>query len=144
VVWALHSEGAAITLLARKPGKAKELAEGYGAEWKPISDRPFDEFDVVINATPVGMRGEHEDKTAATAAQLRGVQLAYDLVYNPTETRFLREARQAGCDTLSGIEMLLSQAAAQFRLWIGREPDAQAMRTAVLRGFERASALLQK
>jgi len=59
------------------------------------------------------------------------VRLAYDLVYNPIETVFLREARAAGCDTLTGIEMLIAQGAEQFRLWTGQFPDVDVMRRAL-------------
>ena len=62
---------------------------------------------------------QFENKTPATADQLRGARLAYDLVYNPIETSFLREAREAGCETLSGLAMLAAQAEEQFKLWTG-------------------------
>ena len=61
--------------------------------------------------------------------------MAYDLVYNPLETQFLREARAAGCETLAGIEMLLAQAAEQFKIWIGKDPDPDVMRAAALRAL---------
>ena len=91
----------------------------------------------MVNATPLGTRGQLENETPATAAQLREVRLAYDLVYNPIETRFIREARAAGCEVLSGIEMLLAQAIEQFKLWTGRAPDIEVMRTAALRRLSR-------
>jgi shikimate 5-dehydrogenase len=47
--------------------------------------------------------------------------LVYDLVYNPEETALLRDAKNAGCQTLGGLEMLFAQAAEQFRLWTGEE-----------------------
>ena len=49
------------------------------------------------------------------------------MVYNPAETRFLREARAAGCETVGGLGMLVAQAAEQFRLWTGRVPPAGLM-----------------
>lgn len=137
VVWALHHDGARVTVWARNTNQAKELAEGYGAEWRVLTNEPLANFDIVVNTTPLGTLGEYEDQTPFTAPQLGGVRLACDLVYNPIETRFLREARQAGCETLSGIEMLLMQAAVQFRLWQGRELDAQAARLAVFKALER-------
>jgi shikimate 5-dehydrogenase len=76
----------------------------------------------------LGTRGATQDETPAGVEQLRGVGLAYDLVYNPIETCFLRAASEAGCKVLGGMEMLLSQAVEQFRLWTGREPDAGVMR----------------
>jgi 3-dehydroquinate dehydratase/shikimate dehydrogenase len=131
--WALNSEGAQVSLFARDPALAEFFARQFSAECKSIADANFNGFDVVINATPLGTCGERENETPVTAEQLRGVRLAYDLVYNPLETRFLREARAAGCETLSGLEMLIAQAVEQFKLWTGREPDAEVMRAAALR-----------
>jgi shikimate dehydrogenase len=59
--------------------------------------------------------------------------LAYDLIYNPYETRFLRFAREAGAKTLNGLEMLLQQGAAAFQIWTQREPSVEAMREAAKR-----------
>ena len=131
VLWTLQAAEADITLFARRVEKATELARQYEVSAEPLANAKFESFDIVINATPLGTRGENEKETAATAEQLRGVRLAYDLVYNPIETRFLREARDAGCETLGGLEMLLAQAVEQFKLWTGREPDREAMRAAV-------------
>jgi len=51
----------------------------------------------------------------------------YDLVYNPSETRLLREAALQGCSTISGAEMFLGQAVKQQQLWCGRQAPAGAM-----------------
>jgi shikimate 5-dehydrogenase len=90
------------------------------------------EAHVVINATPVGMRGHSEGKSPIPREVLRGREVAYDLVYNPTETRFLKDAREAGCKTIGGVEMLVAQAAAQFELWTGRKAPVELMREAAL------------
>jgi 3-dehydroquinate dehydratase/shikimate dehydrogenase len=134
-LWALHNEGAHVVLFGRDPDKAGPVAAEFGVEYRPLRAARFEAFDLVINATPLGTRGEREDDTPATVDQLRGVRLAYDLVYNPLETRFLREARTAGCETLGGIEMLVAQAVEQFKLWTGSEPDVEVMRAAALRGL---------
>ncbi len=82
---------------------------------------------LVINTTPLGMRGKAEDDTpydfslaAQGAASGNTAPLAYDIVYNPLETRFLREARAAGRRCISGLEMFFGQGDAQFRLWTGQ------------------------
>jgi 3-dehydroquinate dehydratase / shikimate dehydrogenase len=133
--WALRNEGAQVTLFVRDPDKAKPVANGFGVDYQQFASARFDQFEIVINATPLGTHGEHVQQTPATAEQLGGVRLAYDLVYNPTETRFLREARAAGCETLSGLEMLIAQAVEQFKLWTGQDPDAQIMRGAAQRAL---------
>ena len=135
VLWALRQEGAEATLVARNRERANDLAQRFKAACPPQRPEKFGGFDVVINATPMGTHGPTLNETPATAEQLRGVRLAYDLVYNPIETRFLREARTAGCDTLGGIEMLLAQAVEQFKLWTGSEPDQEVMRVAALKAL---------
>jgi 3-dehydroquinate dehydratase/shikimate dehydrogenase len=134
-LWALRSEGAHVALFVRNSDKARPVAEEFSIECRPLGTDRFDAFDIVINATPLGTRGERQDDTPAAADQLRGVRLAYDLVYNPLETRFLREARSAGCETLGGIEMLVAQAFEQFKVWTGHEPDLEVMRAAAIRGL---------
>jgi 3-dehydroquinate dehydratase/shikimate dehydrogenase len=132
-LWALRREGADVALFVRDLDKAQLASRELGVDSYPVSAEPFAGFDIVVNATPLGTRGVREQDTVAVAKQLRGVRLAYDLVYNPLETRFMREASAAGCETLGGIEMLLAQAAEQFKLWIGYEPDVEVMRAAALK-----------
>jgi 3-dehydroquinate dehydratase/shikimate dehydrogenase len=134
--WALRGEGAEVVLFVRDASKTEDVSAQFEVECCPISAASFNGFEVVVNATPLGTRGALEEQTLATAEQFRGVRLAYDLVYNPLETRFLREAQTAGCATLGGIEMLLAQAVEQFKIWIGKDPDVEVMRAAALRGLE--------
>jgi 3-dehydroquinate dehydratase/shikimate dehydrogenase len=135
-LWALRNQAGWVELFVRDVGAAKSLAKEFGIDCFSLGGASFAGFDVVINATPLGTQGEQQTETPATAEQLRGVRLAYDLVYNPMETRFLGEACAAGCETLSGIEMLLAQAAEQFKLWTGREPKPETMRAAALGALE--------
>jgi 3-dehydroquinate dehydratase/shikimate dehydrogenase len=134
-LWALRNEGAQVALFVRHPAKTRSVSEEFETDLNLVAGAAFAGFDIVVNATPLGTRGVREADTVATAEQLRGVRLAYDLVYNPLETRFLREARAAGCETLGGIEMLLTQAVEQFKIWIGKDPDVEVMRTAALRAL---------
>ncbi|HVS21736.1 MAG TPA: shikimate dehydrogenase [Pyrinomonadaceae bacterium] len=131
----LRNENGQPTLFARDVLKAKPVAEEFGVECRPLAGARFDGFDILVNATSLGTRGEHENATPATAEQLRGVRLAYDLVYNPIETRFLREAQIAGCETIAGIEMLIAQAIEQFKLWTGKQPDVEIMRRAAMKAL---------
>jgi 3-dehydroquinate dehydratase / shikimate dehydrogenase len=134
-LWALRREGAQTALFVRDPGSANPLAEEFKTICRPLSSASFAGFDILINATPQGTRGDREEETTVTAEQFRGVRLAYDLVYNPAETRFMREARAAGSEALGGIEMLLAQAVEQFKLWTGNDPDLAEMRSAALRAL---------
>jgi len=133
VVWALKAEGAIATVFARNEAKAEMLAQQFGVAYKPLSNATFRDSDVVINATPIGTRGKAEHETPTTREQLGEVRLAYDLVYNPFETRFLSDARAAGCETIAGLEMLIAQAVEQFKLWTGKHPNVEVMRAAAKR-----------
>jgi 3-dehydroquinate dehydratase/shikimate dehydrogenase len=130
-LWALRHEGAELTVFARHAEKAQVTAEKFDAAFETLGEASFDGFDVVINTTPLGTVGKFEAETPATARQLRGARLAYDLVYNPAETRFLAEATEAGCETLGGLPMLIAQAAEQFKLWTGADAPEGVMYDAV-------------
>lgn len=122
-VWALHREGAKVTLFVRDVSRAGRF---FDVPCRPLSSASFGEFDLVVNATPFGS-GELIDESPATAAQLSGARWVYDLVYSPIETRLLREAAEAGCETLGGLEMLVAQARLQFELWTGTTPSQSIM-----------------
>jgi 3-dehydroquinate dehydratase/shikimate dehydrogenase len=126
-LWSLSREGAVVTVFARNATTGRPIAEMFKADFKQLTTSSFSDFDVVINATPVGTRGVLAEKTVALASQLRGARLAYDLVYNPSDTRFLREAREAGCETLGGMAMLVAQAGKQFELWTGHDAPREMM-----------------
>jgi 3-dehydroquinate dehydratase/shikimate dehydrogenase len=135
-LWGLTQAGANVTLFARNAGKGSALAKRFGAVCMNLEETGFEGYDVVINATPLGTAGQFENETPALALQLRGARLAFDLVYNPTETRFMREACGAGCETLGGLSMLVAQAAEQFRLWTGTVAPEDVMQDAAQRGLK--------
>jgi 3-dehydroquinate dehydratase / shikimate dehydrogenase len=138
VLWSLKKQEVEVVLFVRNVEKAQELAEKFEVTCKQLDGANFEGFDVVVNATPLGSFGARQDQTPATSEQLRGVRLAYDLVYNPNETRFMREAATVGCKTLGGMEMLVAQARRQFKLWTGKEAPASVMHAAALRGLKKA------
>ena len=119
------------------------LAEEFGLSPLLWKDRHEPQAMLVVNTTPLGMRGKAETDTPydfSLAAQLaaqsdaNATPLAYDIVYNPLETRFLREARATGRRCISGLEMFFGQGDAQFRLWTGQglPPEARlALETAL-------------
>jgi 3-dehydroquinate dehydratase/shikimate dehydrogenase len=135
-LWSLRQAGATVTLFARDVGKAQALAEKFDVDLRPLAAASFADFDVVVNATPVGTARLSEEQTPLTSQQLRGARLAYDLVYNPADTKFLREARAAGCQTLGGLAMLVAQAVEQFRLWTGETAPEELMFEAARKALE--------
>jgi 3-dehydroquinate dehydratase / shikimate dehydrogenase len=133
VCYGLKQRGAIVTIYARDPGKAQSLADEFGAKLRQIESFGSD-AEVVINCTPIGMRGHSEGESPIGAERLGSAKLVYDLVYNPEETALLRQARAAGCRTLGGLAMLVSQAAEQFRLWTGLEMPKEEITEGAVRG----------
>lgn len=129
-LWSLKNEGAGVTLFARNEEKGRELATSFDAEFECLAGASFKDFDLVINATPLGTKGPLQNETLAVAEQLHGARLAYDLVYNPSETLFMRQAQEAGCETIGGLSMLVLQGVEQFKLWTGVEAPLDVMRRA--------------
>ncbi|HEY0098595.1 MAG TPA: shikimate dehydrogenase [Pyrinomonadaceae bacterium] len=135
VLWSLREAGARPTVFARDTERARPTAQKFDAHLQTLDGARFDNFDLVVNTTPLGTRGARETETPALAAQLRGARCAYDLVYNPCETRFMREARAANCEfVFGGLPMLVAQAAAQFKLWTGRDAPLEVLNLEAERG----------
>jgi 3-dehydroquinate dehydratase/shikimate dehydrogenase len=137
-IYALELEGAKATIYARDTEKAKNLADEFDvslAELK-FDTTNFNSFDVVVNATPLGTIGELENETPATAEQIKNVHLVYDLIYNPFETRFLREAKSVGVPTIGGLAMLIAQAMGQYKFWTTLDAPMKEMSRAALRKLQ--------
>ncbi|HEX8186071.1 MAG TPA: shikimate dehydrogenase, partial [Blastocatellia bacterium] len=132
VIYGLISRGARVTVFARDPIKARALGESLGVSVAPLESLRSSDVQIIINTTPVGMHGHSEHLSPVPRPVLRNRRVAYDLVYNPLETQFLKDARDEGCHTISGIEMLIAQAALQFALWTGQQPPLDLMRRAAL------------
>jgi shikimate dehydrogenase len=128
-----------ITVSAPSDRRPAELARAFGLKtvlWDRRGEWPC---EVVVNATPLGLQGRAEDETGYQAAWFAGRRgLAYDMVYIPRATRFLREARAAGWETIDGLAMFLAQAEAQFLTWTGRRlpPEAGQKAAAALAAAE--------
>lgn len=106
--------GARLLCMNRNPVRAAELVREFGG--RVVEDLTNESFDVIINATPVGLSPNTEE-TPLEAQFLRPEHLVFDIVYNPEETRLLREAKAIGAQTRSGILMFKAQALEQIRLW---------------------------
>ncbi|MBM4312016.1 MAG: shikimate dehydrogenase [Deltaproteobacteria bacterium] len=122
---ALINEGARVTMLNRTVSRATELARELGCTAGALNNLNPDGTDVLVNMTSVGMH-PNVDETPVPAEKLHDM-IVFDGVYNPPVTLLLRSAAQNGCRVIPGIEMFISQAAEQFRLWTGIAPDLQLM-----------------
>ena len=135
---AMATKTGRMTIWSRTPSHAESLARlvnGIRSE-KPLAQAAGDlslvqveRYDLVVNATPVGMKSH--PGTLLDASRLRAGQLVYDLVYEPRETELIRSARERGCVTVTGDCMLAGQGAAAFELWTGVKGMLPIMREAL-------------
>ena len=144
IAFQLASDGADIVIANRTEEKAIELARNISSATFPGKIKGTElselktlltETDVLINTTILGMHPD-TDNTIATAEDLHSKLTVFDIVYNPLETRLLREAKAAGAKTVSGISMLVYQGAEAFKLWTGVEPPVELMKKTVLEALQ--------
>lgn len=135
VLHALLADGCdAVTVLGRTRSRAREIRHVAGARARRVSFITEQKllraegFDLVINATPVGLRAN--DRLPFRLGALAGVTAVYDLVYRPGGTAWVRYARSLGIPADDGKEMLIQQAAAAFELWFDIDAPLAAMRKA--------------
>ena len=130
-VLALANAGAARVAVAnRTPERAEQAAALAGDKGEVVPADAAGEFDLVVNATPLGM-GELKDKIPVSPMLLRPEQTVLDLIYNPAETAFLVQARDKGISAHNGLGMLIHQAARAFELWTSQPAPLEAMTSAV-------------
>jgi 3-dehydroquinate dehydratase/shikimate dehydrogenase len=125
VVYGLISQGADVCVFARDPAKAQTLAGRFGATHADWGLLRTARWDLLVNATPVGTYPD-VDESPIPGDWLTG-EWVYDLVYNPKETRLLKEASRRGCKVIHGSEMLLAQAVEQQLHWFGVPPPEEVM-----------------
>ncbi len=120
-----------VTISNRSEAAGKRLATDLEGAFLPPGELAAEQFDILINTTPVGM---HPQSDASPVAHdiLRPELVVMDIVYNPLETRLLKAAARAGCKTVDGLAMFVNQGARQFEWWTGEKAPVAKMRQAVL------------
>ncbi|PYX58100.1 MAG: shikimate dehydrogenase [Acidobacteria bacterium] len=136
-VFGLKERGCEVYILNRTTGPAKKLARQARARTVKRADLKKLSFDVIVNATPVGMGNTRETPLQEHEINARYV---FDMIYDPAETRLLKLARERGAQVIPGIEMFVQQAARQFEIWTGKPaPGDEMLRTVLLALQERAA-----
>jgi len=131
----LREKGVAVSIVNRSRDCGERLAHYLGAQFISLEAIDALEADILIHTTPVGM-WPHADQCLVPENILKEGMVVMDIIYRPVATRLLRMATARGCTAISGIPMLLHQAAAQFRLWTGIEPPLSHMKRAVKEALE--------
>jgi shikimate dehydrogenase len=143
VVWALVAGGGAVAIWNRTAAKAAHLASELGGAPLDLgADQPrlsIAEFDLLVNATTVGMGAPDEGSADLKRLPLDADSLGtrhqlVDLAYGPVETELVRVARARGATVVDGLEVLVRQGAASLRIWTGLEAPVEAMRRAARSG----------
>jgi shikimate dehydrogenase len=130
VAFGIVAEGGRVTIFNRAAGRGAKLADELQAEFRLLSDFKADPYEIMVNATPLGMT-PRADEMPVAVEKLRPGLVVMDIVYNPLKTRLLREAAGAGCTTIDGLSMFVHQGARQFELWTGVKAPVDIMRMTV-------------
>ena len=129
-VFGVRDKGAEVFILNRTPETAQKLARQSGSKTIKKDALAKTTFDVIINATPVGMAGNRA--APILEAKDLNTRLVFDLVYNPLETPLIRMARQQSIPIITGIEMFVHQGARQFEIFTGKPAPEEEMFRVVL------------
>ena len=122
--------GAAVTVTNRNRDRGLALAEELDCQFINWENRGSVFVDVLINCTPVGMYPEM-NHTPYPEHWLREGMLVFDTIYNPENTLLIKQAKSRGCTTVSGLDMFLRQAGAQFQCFVQRPPPLDVMHSAL-------------
>jgi 3-dehydroquinate dehydratase/shikimate dehydrogenase len=133
IAFGLMRRGASLTITNRHDERATALAEEVGCRTVNWGQRASTIAEIIVNCTPVGMHPQVDDTPAPPAAFQRPGMVAYDMVYHPENTMFLKLAAERGGKTVSGVDMFVHQAAHQFKLYTGHDAPLAVMRETMQR-----------
>jgi len=139
-VFGIRDRGADVYILNRTSETAQKLARQSGAHVLRRDALGKTQFDVIVNATPVGMAGNK----APQILEPKDLQtrLVFDLVYNPLETPLIRMARQQSIPIITGVEMFVQQGARQFEIFTGKPAPEEEMFRVVLHALRQNAEAL--
>jgi shikimate dehydrogenase len=152
LVYALASRGASVAVLNRTLSHAESLVAGLSSFLSQLSAQPVPRLralpltlralqeeilsaDLLVNATSLGMWPNIGHSPWPEELGIPSRITVFDAVYNPAETKLLRQARVAGAHTIGGLTMLVHQGAKAWELWTQQEPPVAAMAAAASEAF---------
>jgi 3-dehydroquinate dehydratase/shikimate dehydrogenase len=137
-VFGLVEKGAEVLIWNRTAETAKKLARQAKAKTIRREQIAKSNFDVIINTTPVGMKGVKP--ASILEPKELNTRLVFDLVYNPIDTPLIRMAREKGLPVITGVEMFVHQGARQFEIWSGKPAPEEEMLRVVVHALRQESA----
>jgi shikimate dehydrogenase len=127
------AESTVQNLVRELNNKIKSHVRGYKSEPTKIA-KELQDADIFINATPIGMHPK-ENECIISKNSLRKDLTVFDVVYNPLETKLIKESKAIGAKAISGVMMLVYQGVAAFELWTGQKAPVPLMKQMVLEGL---------
>ena len=127
IAFGLTFRDAKVTICARDYRKSEDLANALdckSVDWAARANHPT---SVLVNCTPVGMH-PNMDESPFEPDWFEKTVIVFDTVYTPERTLFIKQAREAGCTTITGVDMFVRQAAEQFKLFTGQVPNLETIR----------------
>lgn len=136
VTYALLNAGWKVTIAARRREQAQQLADSFENYQVRTTDFPLSNIDVsnislIVNTTPLGMTPNIHQSPWSENLPFPPHAMIYDLVYNPRQTKLVRDACSQGRPATTGLGMLVGQAALSFEIWTSHRPSRAAMFRAV-------------
>jgi shikimate dehydrogenase len=141
VLYALVNDGWNVTIAARRIEQAQQLADSFinsqlsrniaAGQITNLIDFQLSNFDLLVNTTPIGMTPNTHQSPLLENISLSTHTKIYDLVYNPHETKLVKDAHAQGLAATTGLGMLIEQAALSFAIWTGHEPSREIMRSSI-------------
>ena len=136
-VFGLKNKGAEVFIVNRTPEKGQALAKLTKAKYLKRTDLAKMDFDVIINATPLGMGANRQSPLEEKELNTK---FLFDLVYVPAETKLVKMARAKNIQIIPGLEMFVQQGARQFEIWSGKPAPIAEMSFVVTKALERLGA----
>ncbi len=127
IAYGLRQRGALVAISSRTQERSEKLARDVGGRALPWNARYDIRPGILINGTPL-LGCTQVDDTPYAKEKLYESMLVFDTVYNPEQTLLIKDARHAGCQVITGVEMFIRQAAYQYKLFTGQPPNAELMR----------------
>jgi len=136
IVAALSHYKAGVTVCNRTVARAQALAREFGCQARPLNEACQTDPEIIINCTAIGMSPNVAESPIDPAPLPTSAKVVFDTVYNPLQTKLLTQGQERGLTTVTGLDMFVNQAGAQYERWTGEKPPVEVMRKTVLEKLE--------